>query len=101
MTMNNMKEELKQVRYYYAKKDHFDKIENEIDITPLKKVVQKYNQAMVGAEPKLIDVYHALYIEGMSQLDLAIEWSFTPEYIRMMSRQLNKYLLDKLNKEGA
>ena len=32
MTMNNMKEELKQVRYYYAKKDHFDKIENEIDI---------------------------------------------------------------------
>ena len=101
MTMATMKEELKQVRYYYANRDHFDKMEKEIDLSPIKSIVKKYNSAMVGADPRLLDVYHGLYIEGYSQLKLAIEWNFTPEYIRMMNRQLNAYLIKKLNQEGA
>ena len=96
-----MKEELKSVKYYYSKKEHFDKMENVIDVSAIKAMVNKYNKAIVGADPQLLDLYHALYVEGHSQVELALEWNFCFDYIKQLTRKLNKYLLDKINKEGA
>ena len=101
MNMTTMKEELKSVKYYYTKKEHFDKMENIIDVSSIKLLVDKYNKAIVGADPQLLDLYHALYVEGHSQVELALEWNFCFDYIKQLTRKLNKYLLDKINKEGA
>ena len=101
MNMTTMKEELKSVKYYYTKKEHFDKMENIIDVSSIKLLVDKYNKAIVGADPQLLDLYHALYVEGHSQVELALEWNFSFDYIKQLTRKLNKYLLDKFNKQGA
>ncbi|MBE5762999.1 MAG: hypothetical protein E7338_02110 [Clostridiales bacterium] len=101
MNMTTMKDELKSVKYYYTKKEHFDKMENIIDVSSIKLLVDKYNKAIVGADPQLLDLYHALYVEGHSQVELALEWNFSFDYIKQLTRKLNKYLLDKINKEGA
>ena len=101
MNMTTMKEELKSVKYYYTKKEHFDKMENIIDVSSIKFLVDKYNKAIVGADPQLLDLYHALYVEGHSQVELALEWNFSFDYIKQLTRKLNKYLLDKFNKQGA
>ena len=101
MNMTTMKDELKSVKYYYTKKEHFDKMENIIDVSSIKLLVDKYNKAIVGADPQLLDLYHALYVEGHSQVELALEWNFSFDYIKQLTRKLNKYLLDKFNKQGA
>ena len=97
MTIGEMRQELKYVRDYYAGEAKFATIARLIDIDYLKCLATKYNQAIVGAEPKLVLLYHALYVEGMQQTSVAREWNYTPEYIRTLARKLDIYLLSKIN----
>ena len=97
MTIDEMRQELKYVRDYYTCMDKFATIEGLVNIDNLKCLATKYNKAMVGAEPKLILLYHALYVKGQQQTTVASEWSYTPEYIRMLARKLESYLIVKIN----
>ena len=97
MTLEEMRQELKYVRDYYVQQEEFKNMEGIIDISALKITASKYNHAIEGAEPKLILLYHALYIKGLQQNRVADEWSYTAEYIRMLARKLDDYLLSKIN----
>ncbi len=97
MTLDEMRQELKYVRDYYVQLEAFKSMEGIIDISYLRVTASKYNHAIEGAEPKLVLLYHALYIKGLQQNRVADEWHYTAEYIRMMARKLDEYLLSKIN----
>lgn len=97
MTIDMMKQELQYVKAYYDLNDEAREIEKDLDLSGLKKMANKYNQIIVLADPRLIRLYHSLYIKGISQNKLAKIWHYTPENIRKQCRKLDAFLLEKIN----
>ena len=90
MTVNQIREELMQVRYYYANKELLDQSMQITGNAEFLEMIKKYNSSILAAEPKLYAVYVYLYLENYTQVALANKWGFAPEYIqRLHSRLLN------------
>ena len=99
ITMQKVREDLKEVRYYYARKELFDEAFAKIGKNKVLSKVEKYNQAVISAPPMLYDVYMNLYVRNYTQEALSIEMNYTPEYIQMLNKRLVLFLVEKL-KEG-
>ena len=99
MTLATIREDLKDIRYYYMRKDVFDKAFSTIGENVIVKKVQAYNNAMKDASPKLYDLYVSLYIECHTQESLSDKLGFTPEYIQMLNKKLLKFLQNSVNNE--
>ena len=63
ITLQTIKKELENIRYYYARKDMFNKAFDSVGKNEILRTAEKYNQAICGASPKLYEMYVALYIE--------------------------------------
>ncbi len=93
ITLKEIREDLKNIRYYYLRKDMFDeafasnRIGNEITDK-----VGRYNEAMRKASPKLFDLYYCLYIKNHTQESLSDKLGYTPEYVQMLNKELLKFL---------
>lgn len=96
MTVKQIRDELKEVRYYYARKDVFDKALQEIDNTSIVQLVKKYNEAVCCAPPKLFDIYVSLYVNHLTQEALSKELDYSPDYVHKLNDKLIKYLQEKL-----
>ena len=55
MTLNEIREDLKDIRYYYSRKHLFDSVVSEIGYNSIQLKLQKYNEAVREAPPKLFD----------------------------------------------
>lgn len=100
ITLNEIRNDLKDIRYYYARKKMFDEafasiVENEIIIK-----VKRYNDAVMSASPRLYDLYISLYVKNHTQESLSNELCYTPEYIQMLNKKLLKFLQSKLSEQG-
>ena len=89
ITSEQIRNDLREIRYYYARKDKL--------ALPIKKIAEKYNSIVREAPLRLYDVYACLYIRGQTQEELASELGYTPQYIRKMIIQLLAYFKKKLN----
>ena len=92
MTLKQIREDLKDVRYYYARKTIFDEAGATVGINSIVKKVLKYNEAVKAASPRLYDLYVCLYIKNYTQEGLSIELNYTPEYIQMLNKKLLLFL---------
>lgn len=92
MTLATIREDLKDIRYYYMRKDVFDKGFSTTGENIIIQKVHKYNNAIKQASPKLYDLYVSLYIECHTQESLSDKLGFTPEYIQMLNKKLLKFL---------
>ena len=101
ITLNEIREDLKDIRYYYLRKDMFDEAYAYTgkgnDITDK---VERYNEAMRKASPKLFDLYYCLYIKNHTQESLSDKLGYTPEYIQVLNKKLLKFLQSAI-KEAA
>ncbi len=102
MTLKEVKEDLREIRYYYEHKKMFDRaLETSMKTEVLKKV-ERYNAYIRTATAKLFGLYVALYVENNTQLVIATDWGVSEGYIRNLNRKLCDYLLEKnLEKEDA
>lgn len=99
MTLTQIREDLKDIRYYYSRKDIF---EEAFKCTGTNSIVDKakiYNEAIQTASPKLYELYVSLYIKNNTQESLSEELCYTPEYVQMLNKQLLKFLQTKLIKK--
>lgn len=97
-TFSVIREDLKDIRYYYMRKADFD---DAFEKTGENKIVEKvklYNHIIQNASPKLYDLYVSLYINCHTQESLSDKLGFTPEYIQMLNKKLLKFLQENLNK---
>ena len=97
ITSEQIRNDLREIRYYYARKDKLDDASHSTGALPIKKIAEKYNSIVREAPLRLYDVYACLYIRGQTQEELASELGYTPQYIRKMIIQLLAYFKKKLN----
>jgi len=99
LSLFQIRNDLKAIRYYYSHKDLFDNAFQETGVNDIISKVQIYNQMIKSASPKLYHVYVGLYLQGNTQESLAAELKYTPEYVQMLNKKLLKFLQENLECE--
>lgn len=93
--LKNIREDLKDIRYYHARKEIFDSVKGGVGLNKVLDKVERYNQAIVSAPPRLFDLYVCLYTMGFTQEALSVELGLTPEYVQMQHKKLLLFLQAK------
>lgn len=92
MTLEQIRNDLKDIKYYNSRKELLDKAIQLSGKSEILKKIDVYNSAMQSASPKLLDIYYSLYFNNHTQESLADELGFTIDYIYKMNKQLLKFL---------
>lgn len=92
ISAENVKKDLREIRYYYSRKEALDEASNSIGCLPVKKVIEKYNCVIRQAPLRLYDLYSCLYLRGETQEAISIELGYTIQYIRKLMNELFIYL---------
>ena len=89
MTTASIRNDLKDIRYYYSRKKVFDGScvgENQI----LNKI-KVYTQAICDASPRLYDIYVSLYLGNHTQESLSKHFGYCIETISRLNSGLLKF----------
>lgn len=101
MTIQDIKDELQEVKYYYRHKAMFDRALSTVSKNKVLEKVTRYNDLVQDAPAQLFGLHVAIYTENNTQLDVALDWGLSEGYVKNLNRKLCEYLLEKINeKEG-
>ena len=90
--LNEIRSDLANIRYYYARKEVFDKAEIFVGKNAVIDVAKKYNAAIRTAPPRLYDLYISLYIMNNTQESLAAEMNYSLQNIQLHHTNLVLFL---------
>ncbi len=96
MTIQQVKKDLRSIRYYYSKQKDFETAARTVGMNEIAETAERYNAAVRKAPIRLYDVYVSLYIHNNTQLVLSFDWDCTAEYIRRLNKQLCEFLQKQL-----
>ena len=96
MTFDEIRKDLKEIRYYYSRKGLFENAENTIGGNCILRKIDKYNDVVKQAPPKLYDIYNGLYIQNYTQEALAFEMGYTSVYIQYLNKKLMQFIQEKM-----
>ncbi len=96
MKPETIREELKEIRYYYSRKDMFEKASQEVGASAVADKIGKYNDAIRYAPPRLYEIYVSLYINNNTFESLADKLGFSYDYIQKLNRKLVKYFQENV-----
>lgn len=91
VTLSQIREDLRDIRYYYARKELFEKVSGNIGVNHIEEKIGKYNQAICFAPPRLYDLYVSLYIENNTQESLSEKLCYSAEYISKLNKVLVRF----------
>ena len=95
--IEQVKSDLREIRYYYSRKEQLDDASHSIGPLPIKRILENYNCAIRKAPLRLYDLYACLYIRGQTQEAIALDLGYTPQYIRKLISPLPSYFKMKFN----
>lgn len=102
MTEKQIRQDLKDIQYYYANKEIFEIATKEIGTNYVYDLSKKYNEVIRKAPPKLYDLYVRLYILNKTQDIIAFETNYSMQTVVTNCKNLMSFLYQELNKkEGA
>ena len=93
---NKIIRDLNEIKYYYTHKEFFD---NSFSITGNNKVLQtieRYNQAICGADQKIHELFVLMYIQGLSWEVVAATKPCSMDYIFRHHRKLLKFFQENV-----
>lgn len=96
-SLADIRKDLKDIRYYSARKDFFQRASANVGISEIMQIVEMYNNAICTAPARLYDVYVSLYIENNTQESLSEKMCYSTEYISKLNKQLVRFLQKKLD----
>ena len=99
MQTATIKEDLKGIRYYYARKKLFEKASSTIGENLILRKIETYNKVIRTATPRLYDLYVSLYLENNTQESLSESLGYSTEYISELNRKLVKFFQDNIKEE--
>ena len=79
MTIQEIRSDLRAIRYYYSKQKEFDKAAETVGASRVTEIVEKYNQAVTNAPLKLYEVYVGLYVHNNTQETVSFDWDRSEE----------------------
>ena len=96
MTVQAVKSDLKEVRFYYAHRDLYARAlaESKNQIAGL---VEAYEGYMEHAPAELFVLYHCLIVEGKSRKETIEEWQMSLTHLKVRYNRLCEYLADVQN----
>lgn len=98
MELSVIKEDLKDIRYYYSRKELFEKAATySVGKNTILEKIDKYNNAICFAPPRLYDLYISLYLQNHTQESLSEKLGYTFEYVSRLNTQLVKFFQKQLN----
>ncbi|MBQ7340510.1 MAG: hypothetical protein IJW43_06635 [Clostridia bacterium] len=92
-SIQEIKEDLKMIRYYYSKEKEFEAASKVTGKSNLTLLIEKYNQAVRNAPIRLYEVYVSLYVHNNTQLVLSFDLDCSPDYVRKLNNKCNIHLL--------
>lgn len=96
MSLNEIRQQLKTIRLYYANKARFSAA---FDTLPhnVTELAGTYAAIINSAPLDLYLVYYELYIKGLTQEATAEDLNYSAEYIRQKNKKLLLFLQKELN----
>ena len=91
METAKIREDLKDIRYYYSRKAMFEKASASVGENSILKKINNYNALIRLASPRLYDLYVSLYLENNTQESLSDKLGYSVEYISKLNSQLIKF----------
>ena len=92
MTIEEIREDLKEIRYYYGMSDLFRVGSKLVPPVQITQKVERYNKVIQNAPARLYAVYVGLYINNNTQAVLAEDWGYTNEYIKQLNNKLCEFI---------
>ena len=99
METAKIREDLKDIRYYYSRKAMFEKASASVGENSILKKIETYNRLVRLAPPRLYDLYVSLYLENNTQESLSDKLGYSVEYISKLNSQLIKFFKTNIDKE--
>ena len=99
METAKIREDLKNIRYYYSRKAMFEKASASVGENSILKKINDYNALIRLAPPRLYDLYVSLYLENNTQESLSDKLGYSVEYISKLNSQLIKFFKTNIDKE--
>lgn len=99
MTTTQIREDLREIRFYYAHKDTFEKASQYVGEHSCLEKVNKYNSIIKFATPKLYELYVSLYIENNTIESFANKEGYSYTHIQRINALLVKFFQEKLSKK--
>jgi len=90
-SIQTIKMDLQSIRYYYARKEMFEKAFDCVGKNSILETAQKYNSAICKADPKLYELYICLYINNNTQESAADELNYSVDYVAKHHKRLLKF----------
>lgn len=97
LSLATIRNDLKDIRYYYSRKEVFDKAEYSVGKTSILGKIKKYNEAVCSAPPRLYDLYVSLYLQNNTQDSLSERLGYTFEHISRLNSQLIRFLQQNID----
>jgi len=99
MTKSEVREELKEIRYYYSRKADIDSLGKQIGTNKMIEKLERYNAAMQYAPIILFDLYGGIYLNNNTQESLAEKWGYSTVQIQRLNTKLIAFLYSQFTKE--
>ena len=97
MTLSEIREDLREIRYYFTHKAAFDGAVKIIGTNAVVEKVERYNKIFQNAPARMYDLYLGLYVKGYTQEAYAYEAGYCPQHIQELNKQLVLYLQKVMN----
>jgi len=94
--LNEIRTDLKEIQYYYTRKELFDKSLDTVGTNSVIEKVRKYNEIIKSAPPRLYDVYVSLYVNGLTQESMAHDRGYSSKVIYLLNKKLLEFLQKNL-----
>ena len=96
-----IKSELIEVRYYYARAEIFERAFDSIGKCGILEKVAKYNEAICKAPIMIFEIYDMLFVHYRTHEEAAEILGYSPNYIYKACVKLYDYFEKYFSKEGA
>ena len=96
LPLSKIRADLKEIRYYYERKEVFDTAIGGGCFNDVLNKVRRYSHAVQSAPPRLYDLYVLLYVKCLTQEAAAEELGYECEHIRRLNKQLLIFLQSKI-----
>ena len=90
-SIENIREDLKEIRYYYTNKTELLDAEKYLSPNALVQKIELYKTLIKFAPINLYYVYYCLYILGQTQECCSYKLHYTIEYIQKLNHKLLEY----------
>lgn len=99
MTIKEIKNDLKEIRYYYALVESLKLGSKLIPPQHITEKIERYNDIIKNAPVQFYALYVGLYVSNNTQSELAEKWKVGKDFIKKLNAKLCNYLENEFKKQ--